>query len=185
MSEARRPFVNREEELAALRALADRGSPALALVNGRRRVGKTYLLDHAWSGRRLFYFLAANSTAEMNRAELLRELAGWSGKTIDPLDYPTWRTVFRLFVDLADEGPLIVVLDEFQYLLNQVDDIASQLVAVWDREVRGRPLLPDPQRLGGGGDGGANVRKPATLRALRPRAEAPAVRLLRRLADDA
>jgi hypothetical protein len=28
------------------------------------------LLDHAWSGRRLFYFLAANSTAEMNRGLL-------------------------------------------------------------------------------------------------------------------
>jgi AAA+ ATPase superfamily predicted ATPase len=44
-------------------------------------------------------------------------------------------------VDLAADGPLIVVLDEFQYLLNQIDDIASQLVAVWDREVQGRPLL--------------------------------------------
>jgi len=40
-------FVDRERELAELRALADRGEPALALLYGRRRVGKTYLLDHA------------------------------------------------------------------------------------------------------------------------------------------
>jgi AAA+ ATPase superfamily predicted ATPase len=134
-------LIDRERELAALRRLADREQPVLVLVSGRRRVGKTYLLDRAWPDRRVFYFLAANSTAEMNRAELLGELALWSGRPLIPADYPTWRTVFRLLVDLAADGPLIVVLDEFQYLLNQVDDIASQLVAVWDREVQGRPLL--------------------------------------------
>lgn len=134
-------LIDRERELGTLRRLADRDQPALVLVSGRRRVGKTYLLDRAWPDRRLFYYLAANSTAEMNRAELLRELALWSGRPLDPVDYPTWRTVFRLLVDLALASPLIVVLDEFQYLLNRGDDIASQLVAVWDREVRDRPLL--------------------------------------------
>lgn len=77
----------------------------------------------------------------MNRTELLHDLAQWSGRDIDPQEYPTWRTIFRLFVDLAGDGPMIIVLDEFQYLLNRGDgDIASQLVAVWDRELRERPL---------------------------------------------
>jgi AAA+ ATPase superfamily predicted ATPase len=134
-------LIDRDRELEALRRLADREQPALVLVSGRRRVGKTYLLDRAWPERRVLYFLAANSTAEMNRVELLRELGPWSGHPLDPADYPTWRTIFRLLVDLTADGPLVVVLDEFQNLLNQVDDIASQLVAVWDREVQGRPLL--------------------------------------------
>jgi uncharacterized protein len=134
-------LIDREREIEALQRLAQREQPALALVYGRRRVGKTYLLDRAWPDRKTFYYLAANSTAAMNRTELLRELARWSGRLLDPADYPTWRTVFRLLVELAAERPLIVVLDEFQYLLNQADDIASQLVAVWDRELRGIPLL--------------------------------------------
>jgi AAA+ ATPase superfamily predicted ATPase len=134
-------LVDRERELDALQRLAKRDQPALALVYGRRRVGKTFLLDRAWPDREPFYFLAANSTAELNRTELLRELARWSNRPLDPADFPTWRTVFRLLVDFASERPLIVVLDEFQYLFNQVDDIASQLVAVWDRELHGRPLL--------------------------------------------
>jgi len=136
-----RPFVDRAAELAALRDIARRDGPALLLVYGRRRVGKTFLLDYAWRGQRLFYYLAANATAELNRRELLRELAAWSGRDLDAREYPTWRTVFRLLADLAADGPLIVVLDEFQYLMNQKDDdVASQLVAVWDREVRDRPL---------------------------------------------
>jgi len=39
-------------------------------------------------------------------------------------------------VQLARTAPLIVVLDEFQYLLGQEDDIASQLAAVWDSRSR-------------------------------------------------
>lgn len=141
MATAQQPFIDRTEELAALRAIVARQQPALLLVYGRRRVGKTYLLDYAWQEQRVFYYLASNATAELNRRELLRELADWLGRALDPADYPTWRTIFRLFVDLATEEALVVVLDEFQYLLQQHDDdVASQLVAVWDREVRGRPL---------------------------------------------
>jgi uncharacterized protein len=134
-------FVNRERELAELRWLADSERPALVLLYGRRRVGKTYLLDQAWEGRRVFYFLAADTTPELNRSELLRELSIWTGQALDAADYPTWRTVFRLLATLAQEGPLVVVLDEFQYLMGQAEDIVSQLVAVWDREIRDRPLL--------------------------------------------
>lgn len=136
-----RRFVDRTAELTALRDIAARGRPALLLIYGRRRVGKTYLLDHAWRDRRVFYYLAANATAAFNRRELLRDLTDWAGRDIDARDYPTWRAVFRLLVELATDAPLIVVLDEFQYLMNQKeDDIASQLVAVWDREVRDRPI---------------------------------------------
>ena len=53
----------------------------------------------------------------------------------------SWRNVFRLLVDLATDAPLVVVLDEFQYLMGQDDDVVSHLVAVWDRELRGRPLM--------------------------------------------
>jgi len=135
-------LIDRTEEFAALQGFATRGRPGLILVYGRRRVGKTYLLDHAFRDHRLFYFLATDATAALNRQELLRELALWSGRDLNPQDYPTWRTVFRLLVDFAAAAPLIVVLDEFQYLLNRPDDdLASQLVAIWDREVQAYPLV--------------------------------------------
>jgi len=133
-------LIDRESERTALQQLAQQPGAGLGLLYGRRRVGKTYLLDRVWPESRLFYFLAADSTFRMNRLDLLRDLAAWSGRPLDPEDYPTWRTVFRLFVDLARDERLIVVLDEFQYLLGGEDDAASQLVAVWDREVGGAPL---------------------------------------------
>lgn len=132
-------FVNREAQLEELRALAEREAPVLALLYGRRRVGKTFLLDHTWDEDRRFYFLAADTTAEQNRQELLRELASWSKSELSFEDYPTWRTVFRLLADMADVQPLVVVLDEFQYLMGD-ESVVSQLNAVWDREVGARNL---------------------------------------------
>lgn len=35
-------LVNRDEERRELRALLERGTPQLALLTGRRRVGKTF-----------------------------------------------------------------------------------------------------------------------------------------------
>ena len=133
-------FVNREEELAELRALAERPEPSLALLYGRRRMGKTFLLSRAWADRRHLYYLAADSTQRANRGEFVREMARWSGQDLREADFPSWRTIFRFLVGLADDDPLVVVFDEVQYLLGGEDDFASNLVAVWDRELRSRAL---------------------------------------------
>lgn len=135
-------LIDRTAEVAALRALAKRRKPALALLYGRRRVGKTYLLDHAWpKSQRVFYFLAADTTPDQNRVELLQELARWAARPLDPNDYRSWRNVFRLFVDLAEHESLVVIVDEFQYLMGTGDDVVSHLAAVWDRELKNKPLL--------------------------------------------
>lgn len=133
-------FIDREPEKAELTDILASNGPHLLILYGRRRIGKTYLLRNVWDGRRVFYFLAAETTGVLNRAELLRDLSDWSGRQFDARDYPTWRTVFRVFVELARAEPLIVVLDEFQHLLGQEDDAASQLAAVWDTEAMGTPL---------------------------------------------
>ncbi len=179
-------MVDRERELEELRRLVVSGRKQLAILYGRRQIGKTHLLSHAWTARtgdagssgagrgeggnahgggadggaatRVFYFLAAALTPDLNRQDLIRELAAWSGRPLDAADYPTWRTVFRELVELAEDGPVVVVLDEFQYLLGGPptagapnapagagggaggDEVTSQLVAVWDRAPQSLPL---------------------------------------------
>ena len=133
-------LVDRETEVQELRSLADQHGKRLGILYGRRQVGKTYLLRHAWGDRKVLYFLAADQTAELNRADLLREMADWRGRSYPSEDYPTWRTVFRVLVDLAASGPIVVVIDEFQYLLQDGNDVTSQLVAVWDLVPQATPI---------------------------------------------
>jgi AAA+ ATPase superfamily predicted ATPase len=141
------PLVDRVDEQRELHALLARGRPALALLTGRRRVGKTFLLANSWPAEQLFLFTAARTTPELNRQQLLHDLAAWSGEAIDPTDFPSWRTVFRLLVEVAAARaageapqPTVMVLDEFQYLGDTdagVAAVASELNAVWEgRELR-------------------------------------------------
>lgn len=130
-----RRIVDREEEQAKLRELAEAGEPRLALIYGRRRVGKTYLLTHLWDEERAFYFTASAVTPEQNRRRLIEEVAAWSGEGLQVEDYPTWRTVFRLLLSLKPKRPLVVVLDEFQYFGEDEKDlegVTSELNAAWE-----------------------------------------------------
>lgn len=131
-------MIDRKAEQRELLELARRARPTLALIYGRRRVGKTYLLDHVWDESERFYFLFGESTSDQNRLELLREFGRWRGEEVISEDYPSWRTVFRL---ILTAGPRVVVLDEFQYLLEAEAGVASQLNAIWDRELQDSEVL--------------------------------------------
>lgn len=137
-------MIDRENEKDALLALLARGTPQLALLYGRRRVGKTHLLNNVWDPSHVFYFTAAETTEAQNRATLVNDLADWLGEDLRPEDYPTWRSVFRLLLDARAPEPTVIVLDEFQYLGKEVDDlssIASELNAVWEQRRAARPLV--------------------------------------------
>lgn len=128
-------IIDRETESADLRRLADAGSRKLALLFGRRRVGKTHLLTHLWGPERTFYFTASATSPEINRRVLIEEAALWSGEDLRPEDHPTWRNVFRTLLALALDRSIVVVLDEFQYLATSdrgLLEVASELNAVWE-----------------------------------------------------
>ncbi|MDX2208613.1 MAG: ATP-binding protein [Gemmatimonadales bacterium] len=137
-------MINRELERARLADLLATGRQQMALLYGRRRVGKTYLLTHLWAPEEVFYFTASDTTGEQNRRALLTEFAAWSGTEVVIDDYPTWRTVFRLLLDHRAPEPLVLVLDEFQYLgetAAALTAVTSELNAVWEARRPSRPLL--------------------------------------------
>lgn len=137
-------FVDREREIEHLHRLLDKGQPQLVLMYGRRRVGKTFLLARVWKETRSFYFTASETTPTQNRKALLAAFAEWSGEPVHAEDYPTWRTVFRLLLDHASPEPLVITIDEFQYLGESAKDIravASELNAAWEAHRPARPLV--------------------------------------------
>lgn len=137
-------IVDRDAEQQRLHELLARGEPQLVLVYGRRRVGKTHLLGRTWKDVPSFYFTAAETTPTQNREALLTAFAEWSGEPIRVEDYPTWRTVFRLLLDFRSPEPLVVTLDEFQYLgenARELKAVASELNAAWETRRPVRPLV--------------------------------------------
>jgi len=129
-------FVNRSEELAALQRRFDTGEGQLFTLWGRRRVGKTLLLLEFARDKRHLYFEATSGTRNDQLADFSDRLAEATGRA--PLTVPDWRTGLDAVADWAREGPLVLVLDEFQFIARENRDIGS-LINVWWRE-RGEQL---------------------------------------------
>lgn len=130
-------IINRDEEITKLNDQVNHSESRMGIVYGRRRVGKTFLLDNLWPDQRTFYFLAGKTTPRQNRRELLADINREFDTSVQPEEYENWRDVFRLFLKFAQQKPLIVILDEFQYFLDSnsnQSEVTSNLSAVWDRK---------------------------------------------------
>jgi len=129
-------FINRAMELELLENLwkEDR---VLVVLYGRRRVGKTRLMQEFTSSRETFFFTFSDTAvtrqlrefreraAEYLRDDMILKLAGdW---------YDTLRFFFR---NLEDDAT--IVLDEFTYAIKSDRKILSDLQRLWDGELRER-----------------------------------------------
>ncbi|MCB1257034.1 MAG: hypothetical protein KDB26_08015 [Microthrixaceae bacterium] len=117
--------VGRGEEWADLLGFVDSGAKhsTLAIVWGRRRIGKSYLLGQLAEGRGLYYE-AIRGTA----SETLSDLGRVLGETVaapGPLNLPDWETAIDTLMRLGKDKPFVVVLDEFPYLLEESPELAS------------------------------------------------------------
>lgn len=129
-------FLNRHDELTRLDGLVRQKGGGLAVVSGRRRVGKTRLLLE-WTRRHDgVYFVADQSTPALQRAALANALSGRLPGFAE-VTYPNWGTLFaRLSADLGRRsfrGPL--VLDELPYLVATSPELPSVLQAWVDHDV--------------------------------------------------
>jgi AAA+ ATPase superfamily predicted ATPase len=137
-------LVARDLERGQLRELLEKRRPQLALVVGRRRVGKTYLLARTWPGVSVFYFTASATTSEQNRQAILATFADWSGAPVPADADRSWHAIFQMLLDHAAPHPLVLVLDEFQSMGDSpaaMRTIAQELRAAWERERPDRSLV--------------------------------------------
>jgi AAA+ ATPase superfamily predicted ATPase len=141
-------LIGRNHELADLERAwqqARSGVPQLAVVWGRRRVGKTFLLTHFAAGKRAVYFTATRQdSAERQLFRLTERMREQLGSEVDDLlagPFRGWEAAFRFLIRLAETDPLLVVIDEAPRLLSSQQDFADLVSAVWENRIRDQRLM--------------------------------------------
>jgi AAA+ ATPase superfamily predicted ATPase len=122
-------FVNRTEELARLRDCFDSDEADLAVVYGRRRLGKTRLVKQGLREYEATVFYQARQKTRALQLEQFIETAADSFPGIERIRQD-WEPLFEY---LADQDA-IVVLDEFPYLIEQDESLPSVLQALFDHQ---------------------------------------------------
>lgn len=128
---SQREIVDREDELRQLVEAAG-GEPSLVVLIGRRRVGKSFLLERAFSKTRVVSFQGD----EQDEAEHLKLLATEAGRSLlgtDTLRFDTWDAALDFFAEQARRERLTVILDEFQWLKRAQPALDSILQRHWDQ----------------------------------------------------
>jgi AAA+ ATPase superfamily predicted ATPase len=125
-------LIDRERERALLLEARDR-PPSLVVLTGRRRVGKSFLLASVLTGPRVVSF-HADDQSEENQLDLLGREASRLLPGNPPLFLPDWSDALDFFEYQATTGgPLVLVLDEFQYICAAQPSLPSIIQRTWDR----------------------------------------------------
>lgn len=130
-------FFDRRAELERLDSLLRRKEGGLAVLWGRRRVGKSRLLLE-WCRRTDGLYTVADSSAETVQRRYFAESLAPRFPSLAEAHYPDWRSLLRALAREAARstwrGPLI--LDELPYLVASAPPLATQLQAFVDGEAR-------------------------------------------------
>ncbi len=129
-------LIDREEETAFLEEAYSQNKSQLLVLYGRRRVGKTYLLQHFMKGKKHAYYLCTKG----NEAEQIRLLSGMVGDTFNDAalalsPFSDWRQLFLYLHEKAQKEKFLLVIDEFPYLLNANPAITSVFQKYWDEHL--------------------------------------------------
>ncbi|TAK22583.1 MAG: ATP-binding protein [Chloroflexota bacterium] len=117
------------------------GQPQFRILYGRRRIGKSALIDAFAAGRRSIVYQAAEGTTADHLRDLTATLAEFADDPVlraGPL--PNWSAALAYVARLAAREPLLFVIDEYQYAAEADDSLASVVQRWWSREIEAGPI---------------------------------------------
>lgn len=141
-------FFGRNKELALLDKLYQRAGAQLLILYGRRRIGKTSLVEQ-WTKNRLeesgYLYWMATQTSTTNQ---LRDFSQTILRFIEPdapispiFSYESWEIALARVAQLAGERRFVLILDEITYVMQANPELPSLLQRAWDHLLKGSNLF--------------------------------------------
>lgn len=139
-------FYGREDILSDLNALWKKRAPSLVTCRGRRRVGKSTLVEKfaERSGARFIRIEGARPKAKMTNADELAAFAEQLSAATGAEDSPpsNWINAFlRLDGKISDAERTVVLLDEVSWMAHYDLRFSSTLKVAWDGHFKKHPKL--------------------------------------------
>lgn len=126
-------FIGREKELCSLHHLYITEKFEFAVIYGRRRVGKTALINQFIGNKEAIYFTGVESNAKQNLENMSKSIMEYtSGIEADTI-FSSFQTALEYVFTLAEKERLILVIDEYPYVARSSKSLASTLQMLIDK----------------------------------------------------
>ena len=142
--EGKHMFIGRETELNELNNLYMQDAFQLIVLYGRRRVGKTTLLNEFCKGKEAIFFLAAESNNKLNLAAFSHLVFQYYHDE-NKVPFMSWENALMYIHQKQKDQRLILIFDEFPYLVKQNGSILSVFQNAIDHVLRNGRLFIVPR----------------------------------------
>ena len=137
-------FSGRNFEANLLRDIASKKTSEIVAVYGRRRVGKTALIEQSFANRNLLKFEGTEGKPEhFQKTVFLKTLAKYTrdSSIANKSSDLSWIQIFELLAKYVKKDTWTIYLEELQWLADYKPDLISELKPVWDNQLRQNPNL--------------------------------------------
>ena len=126
-------FIGRERELNTLNELYNSGKFEFAVVYGRRRIGKTALINHFIENKDAIFFTGVESNAKQNLENISASIWEYTNGTAIDSAFVSFQAAIEYVFKLAEKKRIVLVLDEYPYVARATKSLASTLQLLIDR----------------------------------------------------
>ena len=134
-------FIGRQRELKRLNELYESGKFECAVVYGRRRVGKTTLINEFIKGKKAIYFTALESTSQENLESFSRCIMHMGMGIESDVVFSHYQAALDALNDAAKTERVVMVIDEYPYLADAYRGFSSLLQAQIDSKYKDSQLM--------------------------------------------
>ncbi len=136
-------FIGREAELQALNDLLIKKTASLVVIKGRRRIGKTRLIEEFAKGKTFLRFIglppAEGITAQSQRDEFSLHLSHQTG--LPEIKIDDWSKLFELLAERTKKGSIVLLFDEITWMAHNDPTFLSKLKNAWELYFSKNPKL--------------------------------------------
>ena len=126
-------FIGREREVAALDRLYESNKFEFAVIYGRRRVGKTALINHFIDNKEAIYFMGVESNEKQNLENFSKSIIEYSSGIEAETSFLSFQSALEYVFKLAEKKRLILAIDEYPYVARSSKSLASTLQLLIDK----------------------------------------------------
>jgi len=128
-------FMGREQELATLNGLFSKDVSCFTVIKGRRRIGKSRLVEEFAVGKQFYRFSGLppekGITAQTQRDDFARRLKSYFPE-LPTLKADEWSELFELLATRTQHGNTVILLDEISWMAMDDPTFLGKLKNAWD-----------------------------------------------------